>query len=256
MKCLIYQVNVGNPPEFYAECIRSVQQYCEKYNFKHIVQTDPIIRLRPVNSHRSVNAVERLGYLPHFEKANSFNYLDEYDKLAIIDSDIYIRESSPNLFDEIDEEVFAGVRESDMPLTSPFMTKVKKYSIDIYGNLPEMERIGNNIPFFNTGVMLFNNLKFKPYLNGNTPEEFVKRKEFEGIVNGEGKWKWASDQTLFNWWFQKENIKTKNLNWKWNTLYNGVRKEMLSKSYFLHFFLANKYLKDGMNVSNIIQGLK
>ena len=138
MKTLIYQVSVGSktPPPFYKVCIDSVSEYCKKYDIDHVVQRDPIIRLRPVNSQRSEKAVERFGYLPHFEKANAFNYLDEYDKIAIIDADIFVRDITPNMFDQLDEDtVIAGVRECDMPLTPQFVSKVKEYSIGQYGML-------------------------------------------------------------------------------------------------------------------------
>ena len=262
MKTLIYQVSVGSktPPPFYKTCINSVAKYCKKYNIDHIVQTEPIIRLRPVNSHRSEKAVERFGYLPHFEKANAFNYLDDYDKLAIVDADIFIRDITPNMFDELDDETtFAGVRECDMPLTRQFVNKVKQYSISQYGSLKVMKRTGylkDEIPFYNTGLMLINSRKFQPYLNDDSPEEFVKRKEFERFVNGEGSWKWASDQTMLNWWFQKENISTKNLDWKWNVLYKGVKDSVLPEAYLLHFFLAAKLLKEGVNVDSVIEQLK
>ena len=71
MKRLIYQVKVGpNPPVYYDTCIRSAAEYCTKYGIDHVVQTEPILKIRPVNSHRSEQAVERLGYLPIYEKEN------------------------------------------------------------------------------------------------------------------------------------------------------------------------------------------
>ncbi len=259
MKRLIYQVSVGDPPPFYKTCTDSVYEYCGRYGIDHIIQTVPVIKLRPVNSHRSEMAVERFGYLPHFEKANAFLFLDEYDQIAIIDADIFIRDNAPNLFDEMnDNTVVAGVRECDMPLTPQTAGKVKEYSYGQYGMLPEMKKLDgpNGIPFYNTGVLVFNSQKFKPYLNGNTPEEFVKRKEFEKFVNGEGKWKWASDQTPLNWWFQKEGMVTQNLDWKWNALYKGIHDNKLAEAYTLHFFLATKLQKQGVDIVKVIEKLK
>ena len=40
---------------------------------------------------RSKEAVERLGYMPIYEKENAFTHLGEFEQIAIIDSDIYIR---------------------------------------------------------------------------------------------------------------------------------------------------------------------
>jgi hypothetical protein len=258
MKQLIYQVSVGRPPPFYKTCTDSVGKYCKRFGFDHIVQEEPIIRLRPVKSCRSELAVERYGYLPHFEKANAFKYLDDYDQLAIIDADIYVRQAAPNIFEEMGNATFAGVRECDMPLTPVFQGKVKSYSMKQYGNLKEMVKTQEKgqIPFFNTGVILFDTKSFKPFLMGDTPEQFVKRKEFEPFVNGEGEWRWASDQSMLNWWFVKEGIKTKPLSWKWNALYNGVRDNVLPESYFLHFFLSKKLLQKEINIDTIIEKYK
>ncbi len=255
---MIYQVAVGKPPPFYQVCIDSAAAYCQRYDIEHIVQTEPTIRLRPVNSHRSELAVERYGYLPHFEKSNMFNYLDEYDQISYIDADIFIREDAPNIFDELDENVTrAGVRECDLPLNGEFKHKVKEYSYGQYGMLSEMKAIDSDkgIPYYNSGVLLMNTQNIKPYLNNETADEFVRRKEFEGFVNGEGKWKWASDQTPLNWWFIKENMNMKQLDWKWNALYSALTTSM-SDAYFVHFFLASKLQKKGVDIVKLIEKLK
>ena len=74
MDRMIYQVAVGKQSNLYEHCIKSVANYCKKYNLKHIVQTEPILKIRPdINrTGRSKEAVERLGYLPIFEKENAF----------------------------------------------------------------------------------------------------------------------------------------------------------------------------------------
>lgn len=259
MKRLIYQVKVGpNPPAYYDTCIGSAAEYCKKYNIDHVVQTEPILKIRPLNSKRSEMAVERLGYLPIFEKENAFNYLDQYDQIAIVDSDIYIRDTSPNIFDELEEDtVFAGVMEKDMPLTEQYVGKIRSYSHGQYGNLKDVEwnkSPTHGFPFYNMGLMLFSN-KIKEYLNGETPEQFIRRKEFARFVDGEGNWKWSTDQTLLNYWVRKSGMKTKNLDWKWNTLFKAVLDERLSESYFVHFFLSNNLPKKGAEIQNIINDL-
>jgi len=259
VKRLIYQVAVGNPPPFYQVCIDSTAAYCKRFGFEHIVQTEPTIRLRPVNSHRSERAVERFGYLPHFEKNNMFALLDEYDQIGYIDADIFIRKTTPNIFDELEPETtIAGVRECDMPLARHFVGKVKEYSYGQYGMLPEMKKLDGpkGIPYHNSGVLAMNSQNIKPYLNGETPDEFVRRKEFEGFVNGVGKWKWASDQTPLNWWFVKEGMNVKCLDWKWNALYKGIRDDKIPQAHMIHFFLATKLQKEGVDIVKIIEKLK
>ena len=72
MKRMIYQVKVGpNPPAFYDTCIASVADYCEKYGIDHIIQTEPLLKIRPVRSCRSEAAVERLGFLPIIQRIES-----------------------------------------------------------------------------------------------------------------------------------------------------------------------------------------
>ncbi len=258
MKTLIYQVSVGNPPAFYNTCINSVKQYCERYNIDHIVQTEPILKICPVNSQRSERAVDRLGYLPIFEKENAFTYLGEYDKICIVDSDIYIRDTAPNIFDEIDmDTAFAGVNECDMPLTPQYYHKITGFSRAQYGKFPDiMKEDGKyGVPFYNMGLMLFTT-KLLEYLNGDTPEQFIRRKEFEGFVNGEGHWKWSTDQTLLNYWVKTSKMPTRNLSWEWNALYKAVRDEVLPKAKFIHFFLSAKLPQNGAEIPQIIKGLK
>ena len=259
MKRLIYQVKVGpNPPAFYDTCMASVAQYCMKYGIDHIIQTEPLLKIRPINSHRSERAVEKLGYLPIYEKENAFDYLDDYDQIAIVDGDIFIRESAPNIFEQLDgDTVFAGVLEKDMPLTNQYINKIKNYSAGQYGSLKDVN--WNPSPthghdFYNMGLMLFSN-KIKDYLNGETPLEFIRRKEFERFVNGEGNWKWSTDQTLLNYWVRKSGMKLKNLDWRWNALFKGVKDEVLPESYFLHFFLSDNLPQKGKEIPAIVQDL-
>ena len=75
MKRMIYQVKVGpTPPKFYDTCIASVKRYCEKYDIDHKLLTEPKLKIVPLKSCRSSQAVERLGYLPIFEKENAFDF--------------------------------------------------------------------------------------------------------------------------------------------------------------------------------------
>ena len=90
MKRLIFQVSVGKPSKLYTTCIDSVADYCKKYSIDHIVLTEPKLKIRPDPSRtgRSLQAVEKLGYMPIYEKENAFEYFDRYDQIAIVDSDI------------------------------------------------------------------------------------------------------------------------------------------------------------------------
>ena len=256
---MIFQVKVGpNPPTFYDTCISSVARYCEKYDIDHMILTEPELKIRPLNSHRSEQAVERLGYLPIYEKEVAFKYLDDYDQICIVDSDIYIRDSAPNIFEELEEDtVFAGVLEKDMPLTPQYTKKIQAYSRGQYASIADKnwgQAPAYGFEFYNMGLMLFSN-KIKNYLNGETPEEFIRRPEFEKFVNGERNWKWSTDQTLLNFWVRDSGMKRKNLDWKWNTLFKGVVDDVLPDSYFLHFFLSGNLPKKGAEIPEIVKNL-
>jgi len=108
-------VAVGEVPKFYETCIDSVAVYADRIGAEHIVQREPKLRIAPLKSARSENAL-RLGYLPIYEKENAFAYLGQFDQVAIIDADIYVRPGSQNVFDhagDAEKAGFAGVVERD-----------------------------------------------------------------------------------------------------------------------------------------------
>lgn len=253
MKTLIYQVSLGQPLPYYKICNDSVARYCERFDIDHIIQTEPILRIVPIKSQRKKIS---LGYLPHYEKFNALPKLNDYDTIGIFDSDIYITDNAPNIFDELnDNTVFAAVRECDMPLTSAYMTKIKKFSHGQYGNMKNVmtdwsQSYGH--PFYNTGVMLWSN-KLLEYLKGDTPEQFVRRKEFEKFVNGEGHLKWSFDQSMLNWWTTKTQMKRQNLDWKWNALVKAVEDKYLPQAHFIHFVLAANLPRKGAEIPDIIK---
>lgn len=258
-KRLIFQVAVGRPSKLYEHCIDSVASYCKKYNIEHVVLRQPKLRIGvdPFNTNRSKEAVARLGYLPIFEKENAFEYLDEYDQVGIIDSDIYIRDTAPNIFDEVtDEYDFGAVVERDMPITQQYINKIRGYSKMQYQTLNQCDWKWNDRggEFYNMGMMILNK-SFKEYLNGETPKEFIQRLEFKDFVDGKGAWKWSTDQTLLNYFVKKYKIKTKQLEYKWNSLYTAVTPEAQKESHFVHFFLKDHLPNQGENVDQLMRDI-
>ena len=71
-----------------------------------------------------------------YEK-NAFDFLDEYDQIAIIDADIYIRPDTPNIFDDFGtEHTYGAVCEREMPIANWYKQKIKNYSRKMqYGQL-------------------------------------------------------------------------------------------------------------------------
>ena len=238
-KALVYQVAVGEVPPFYRACIESVARYCRYWHFDHIVQREPLLKIRPLKSARSENAL-RLGYLPIYEKENALAYLNRYSHVAVIDADVYVRQGAPHLFDQLrPEDEFAAVLERDMPLTAAYRAKIVKHSEAQFRSLTDVdwhwEKDG--AAFYNMGVMVFS-AAVEKYLNGETPQQFVRRPEFERFVNGEGHWRWSTDQTLLNWWVKKSGMRVRNLDWKWNAMYGAV--ENIRPAHFVHFILSAK----------------
>ena len=248
-KHLIYQVSVGDTPGFYCDCIESVSRYARRIGATHIVQREPILRVAPTGPGRSANAL-RLGYLPIYEKENAFSYLDEFDKVLILDADVFVTDKAPDIFLESDAP-FSGVVEREMPLTPRYFEKIRKYSKGQYEKLSDVDWRWNDdgAEFFNMGVMLLD-ASIKPYLDGQTPKEFLRRPEFARFVNGEGHWRWSTDQTLLNWWLKSAGIEVAHLDWRWNALYGAVMD--VSEAHFVHFFLSDKLPKRGMEIPKII----
>jgi hypothetical protein len=264
MKRLIYQVNVGKSSKLYRHCISSVEAYCEKHNIDHMVQTQPILRIRPdlFLSNRSRESYEKYGgFLPIYEKENAFRELQKYDQVAVIDADIYIRPDAPNVFDEFKSEyAFGAVCEREMPITTQYAQKIINYSRMQYELLHMKKQSIDFKPnqlgyeFFNMGMMLMNSEVFLPYLNGESPAEFIRRDEFGQFVDGIGNWKWSTDQTLLNFFIKKYKIPTQHMHWKWNGLFTANIK--IKECHFVHFFLKDKLPEQGENVEQLMEQIR
>jgi hypothetical protein len=257
MKRLIYQVYVGKKSALYDHCTTSVKEYCKRHGIDYVVQTTPILFIRPdpFMTGRSKEATDRLGYLPIFEKENAFTYLKTYDQVAIIDSDIYIRPDAPNIFDGIRDDVdFAGVVEREMPITGQYANKIANYSKMQYSSIRNVDWKWNDLggEFINMGVMVMNKSLLK-YLNNETPKQFLSRPRFKPFVDGQGNWKWSTDQTLLNTWIKEEKMNVQHLDWRFNGLFTANTK--IQECYFVHFFLKDKLPDRGENVKQLMDNI-
>jgi len=261
MKRLIYQVSLGGEAKskLYEKCIESVADYCKKYAIDHKVQKEPILRIKPdpFTGNRSNDSyMKHGGFLPIYEKENAFDLLDDYDQIAIIDADVYIRPDAGNAFEEFGaHHAFGAVVEREMPLTSEYKQKITNYSRMQYATLQDVDWKWNGLggEFCNMGVMFINSNKFKPYLRGQTAKQFLDRYEFKRFIDGEGAWKWSTDQTLLNWWIKKTEISIKHLDWKWNGLFTANTK--IEKCDFVHFFLKDKLPNGGEDIDSLLREL-
>ena len=259
MKRLIYQVYVGPRSRLYDHCVQSVADYCKEHDIDHVVQRQPILRIKPdvFSTNRSRESYEKHGgFLPIFEKENAFTYFPKYDQIAIVDADIWIRPNSPNIFDNISTDVDCGfVMEREMPITAKYKSKISNYSRMQYGMNPisklfDWNDAGAN--FYNMGMMVLNK-SFARYLNGETPHQFIRRASFKPFVDGMGAWKWSTDQTMLNVWIKESHMKIQNLDWKWNGLFTAIDMNKVKEAYFVHFFLKDLLPNRGENIKDLMR---
>ena len=262
MRRLIYQVYTGKRSALYDHCTASVKAYANRIGAEYIIQRVPILMIKPdpFTSNRSKESYEKYGgFLPIYEKENALGYLTDYDQVAIIDADIWIRpECDESIFEAVGTNVdFGGVIERDMPLTPQYDRKVANYSRMKYG-MAGINHLfdwkcpkGRGADFYNMGLMVLNKSVLK-YLGGMTPLEFLTQPKFKPFIDGEGAWKWSTDQTLLNVWVKHEKMKVKNLSFKWNGLYTAIEASCMKEVNFVHFFLKDKLPDDGENVPELM----
>ena len=254
---LIYQVYLGEEKKLYNHCTESVKRYAETIGADYKILTFPKLRITPnifrTDRRDKTGGWKKLGYMAIFEKENVFDYFKDYDKCCVIDSDIWIRPGSPNIFNEIDDETVASVYECDLPMNEAYAQKIKGYSTSIWSNYDyDWEwnpRTGG--AFFNSGVMLYNSKKMLQALNGMSPRQFLEQSMLADFVDGVGPLKWQSDQMTLNYWFKAKGINVKKLNWKWNALYTAVLD--IKEAFFVHFFLKDKLPNGGENVDELME---
>lgn len=261
MKTLIYQVYTGKRSKLYDHCTASVKDYAKRIGANYECQRYPILMIAPdpFVTNRSKESYEKYGgFLPIYEKENAFTYLKSYDAVAIIDADIWIRPScSESVFDAAGSNCdFAGVLERDMPITPQYDRKIANYSRMQYGMNP-LNKLFDwkhkaGADFYNMGMMILNK-SIEKYLRGQTPKQFLRRPEFKPFIDGMGAWKWSTDQTLLNVWVKEENMKVKNLDFKWNGLFTGIEMNKIKECNFVHFFLKDKLPNRGENVEELMK---
>lgn len=262
-KRLIYQVSIG-ASRLYDGCRQSVIDYADFIGVDYTCERAPILKIRPNanRTNRSKEAVERLGYLPIYEKAVAFNFMDQYDEIAIIDADVYIRpDTAENIFDQLlPESLFCAMREDSLPALPWYQSKLVTYSRMQYGKIwPKPE--GDIYPFRNMGVMLFRSdiQDYMPKLqptDTSLAQAFIQQDRFRDFVDGMGHWKWSTDQTLLNHWLYTDKIPINDLDWRWNCLYKTVRRNDLKKAYAVHFFLKDKLPSRGEDFDALMRDIE
>ena len=256
MKRLMYQVCLGEAAQskLYEFCISSVKEYCKIHGIDHYLQKQPRLRIAPdpFMSNRSNDSYKKHGgYLPIYEKENAFDMREQYDQIAIVDADIFIRPKSPNIFDDFNS-TWGGVVEREMPLNNEYFNKIINYSKMQYATLNDVDWKWNDkgAEFINMGLIMFDCNKIDPYMRNQSAREFLNRYEFKRFVDGQGAWKWSTDQTLLNWWLKKEEIDVQHMDWTWNGLFSA--NEKITECNFVHFFLKDKLPLRGEKIDELM----
>lgn len=261
---------VGKPSRLYEHCISSVVDYAERIGADHFVLRKPALGVRPdpLKTGRSQEAISKYeceefpkGYLPIFEKEVGFAFLEKYDKVGVIDADVYVRQNvSQNIFDEFDTP-FAAMRECDLPMLPWYRRKLIGYSRMQYGQggcqWPREQFVDEGIAKFrNMGVMLFDD--YVCDYDINLPDNilgFIEQSKFKKFVDGVGAFKWSTDQTMLNDWLYQTKMPTHDLDWKWNCLYGTTNENNLREAKFVHFFLKDKLPNRGENVKELMKSI-
>lgn len=214
----------------------SMETYCRRHGIEHYVQRQPILRIRPAQSHRSEAAL-KLGYLPIAEKFAALDWLDRYDMVAVMDADFWAAPHAPDLFDFANANAHLGaVVERELPLSDRYAAKLDRYERQMFGPLH-----GVGLPFFNGGLLVFNRSirRFIP----EPPMEFVRRPELARFIDGVGAWRYSTDQVLWNWFARSTSgLVLQHLDPRLNWLY-GMIQPGRERDGWLHHFLLSEHIK-------------
>jgi len=258
MKRLIYQVYIGKRSNLYDFCTESVRQYANDIGADYICQSRPILRITPdpFNTDRTgkTGGWKKLGYMPIFEKENIFNHFPHYDQCCVIDADIYIKENTPSIFEQLHGTV-ASVYEGDLPINKKYRDKITQYANMMLKPLSDVEwEWGENGGmFFNSGVMLYDSKAMMDVIKHKSPKQILDSYYLKDLVDGKGPFKWQSDQITLNYFFKKESIEVQKLDWRWNALYTALEGDKHKESHFLHFFLRDLLPEKGENIQKLLK---
>jgi lipopolysaccharide biosynthesis glycosyltransferase len=129
----------------------------------------------------------------HYRILKAKEYLDTYDRLLFLDTDMIINKDCPNIFDEVPEDSIGTIYEdkgSRVPKRRSVMQNIQKR----YGD------VGWISGYTNAGTFLISN----------------QHKELFEPINGEYYLDWGSVDAHFAYQINKNNYKVHELEYKWN----------------------------------------
>lgn len=140
MKNLIFIVSIGRD-NYLQYCLPSVKFYCKKYNIDLKVISNPLY-----------NIPSSLEYnYKTFEKNQVYNYIEGYDRILRLDSDIIINPNAPNFFESDSNYIYVTYEDvGPRKVERKFEIERLKKSLGHIKNWNE--------GYFNSGVILFSQM--------------------------------------------------------------------------------------------------
>lgn len=140
---------------------------------------------------------------PIWNKELIHRYGQRYGKIGLVDSDTIVRWDAPNIFDQINDDGIYGVNDlCDLNWLLGSITDRQKFFPDVNMDLTK---------YLNAGVLFLKN-KHLPLFK-NLLEFYLENKDEIHAIKGGGK-----EQTLLNFFIQKEEIPVNVLSPEWNLL--------------------------------------
>lgn len=216
-KNLIYIVNISNPTakvdcnEYAKYSIKSWEYYCKKHNIDLLIIDENVGQYD----------------FPIWNKSLCHKFGQGYDKIGLVDSDTIIRWNAPNIFDQVNPDKFYGVNDlCDLNWLLDSIQQRQRFFPDVNIDITK---------YLNAGVLFFGKMYlplFESFLNF-----YLENKNEIQEIKGGGK-----EQTLLNFWLQKNNVKIELLSPEWNLL-SIHRKNMFTGNWQLKVDLTPYFLK-------------
>jgi len=191
--------------DFFKYLKPSFENYCNRYNIDLIINTS-----------EKVKHTIKISIRGMFERFQIYDLLNVYDRVCYIDSDIYIKSDSPNIFDVVSQNRFGIYCESRDVNRDAFIGHMKNHF-----------KLNDNIGlYYNSGVLVASQMH-KPMFNVMMLNKFFDK---PGIVAGN----WP-DQDYINYYIYRKGVSVYDIGYRFNYLLNDLKDTRLNDAYFVHF---------------------
>jgi lipopolysaccharide biosynthesis glycosyltransferase len=183
----------------------SFERYCKRYNIDLIINTS-----------EKVKHTVKLPIRGTFERFQIYDLLSVYDRVCYIDSDIYIKKDSPNIFDTVPVNKFGIYCESIDVNRDAFIGHMKNHF-----------KLNDDIKlYYNSGVMVASKIHKAIFSVAMLNKFFDK----PGIIAGG----WP-DQDYINYYIYRKGVSVCDIGYRFNYLLNDLKDARLGDVHFVHF---------------------